>query len=244
MNTSLPFVSNETSSWLLYILTDSALPTGGFVASSGLEATYQAGLLTADNLSDFVTTSAHSYAWQTNGFVRAGWEAPDDANPISQLEESDSICDAVMVANTVARRASLAQGVAMLTLYLKCFTKNATPDGVKVVKSWKNKIRAGQTDGHFSVCFGLICRYLDVDLENTLHLWLYLFTRSLYSSAVRLNIIGPYEAQRLLLDSRGSVEKIVKKTKDVTVDNCCQTNPLLDVCQGMHDRLYSRLFNS
>ncbi|KAI7867937.1 hypothetical protein BDF14DRAFT_1797681 [Spinellus fusiger] len=244
MNSSLPFASHETSHWLLYILTDSALPTGGFVASSGLEATYQAGLLTAKNLPDFVTSSAHAYAWQSNGFVRAGYEAPDHEDPVDQLKEADATCEAVMASNAVAKRASLAQGVAMLTLYIKCFLKSATPESVRVIKAWKQKIRAEQVEGHFSICFGLVCRYLGVDLDNTLHLWLYLFTRSLYSSAVRLNIIGPYEAQRLLLDSCQPIEKIVKHTSHLTADTSCQTNPLLDVCQGMHDRLYSRLFNS
>ncbi|CAO3597393.1 unnamed protein product [Absidia cylindrospora] len=80
--------------------------------------------------------------------------------------------------------------------------------------------------------------------KNTLHLWLYLFTRTLYSSAVRLNLVGPYEAQKLLFESRPSVEVVIQQTNHLTMDDCCQTNPLLDVCQGMHDRLYSRLFNS
>ncbi|KAI8374664.1 uncharacterized protein BYT42DRAFT_499375 [Radiomyces spectabilis] len=239
-----PFVSSETSSWLLYILTDSALPTGGFVASSGLEASYQAGLLNAEALPPFVTNSAHSYAAQTNCFVRAGYEALDAEDPLTALKECDAVCDAVMVSNSVARRASLAQGVAMLTLYIKCFVQTSHDKDLTVVKKFKNMIRAEKTDGHFPVCFGLVCRYLDVDLDNTLHLWLYLFTRTIYSSAVRLNIVGPYEAQRLLLLSREPIEKITKHTKDISMDNCHQTNPLLDVCQGMHDRLYSRLFNS
>lgn len=81
-------------------------------------------------------------------------------------------------------------------------------------------------------------------IENTLHLWLYLFTRTIFSSAVRLNVVGPYEAQRLLLNSRQSIEEIIQRTKEMGMEDCCQTNPLLDVCQGMHDRLYSRLFNS
>ncbi|KAI8079000.1 uncharacterized protein B0P05DRAFT_470440 [Gilbertella persicaria] len=238
------FTSNETSSWLLYILTDSALPTGGFVASSGLEASWQAGLVDNKNLVDFVTSSSHNYASNTNCFVRAGYEAPDHDDPIAHLTASDATCDAVMAANSVAKRASLAQGIAMLTLYLKCFTEKSQADDIKVVKKWKSMIRAEKVDGHFAICYGLICRYLQVDLENTLHLWLYLFTRTIYSSAVRLNIVGPYEAQKMLLESRKLVEVILDQTKDMEIDNCCQTNPLLDVCQGMHDRLYSRLFNS
>ncbi|GAN08608.1 urease accessory protein UreF [Mucor ambiguus] len=245
------FTSNETSSWLLYILTDSALPTGGFVASSGLEASWQAGLIDNENLAAWVTTSAHNYASNTNCFVRAGYEAPDREDPLAYLIESDNICDAVMAANTVARRASLAQGIAMLTLYLKCFTDSPEhitekehKQNMEVVKKWKSMIRGEKIDGHFAICYGLICRYLKVDLDNTLHLWLYLFTRTIYSSAVRLNVVGPYEAQKLLLQSRKPIEVIIKETKDIGVEDCCQTNPLLDVCQGMHDRLYSRLFNS
>ncbi|KAI7854844.1 hypothetical protein BDC45DRAFT_113916 [Circinella umbellata] len=249
---ALPFVSNQTSSWLLYILVDSALPTGGFVASSGLEATCQAGLLDADNLNEWVNSANLNYACNTSCFVRAGYEALDHKDPLAQLEECDSTCDAVMVANTVARRASLAQGIAMITLYLKCFTElneEQQCEGDKllditIMKRFKTMIRAEKVDGHFPICFGLVCRYLKVDLENTLHLWLYLFTRTLYSSAVRMNVIGPYEAQKLLLQSRASIERIVKETADIPMEECCQTNPLLDVCQGMHDRLYTRLFNS
>ncbi|KAI7895913.1 uncharacterized protein EV154DRAFT_298753 [Mucor mucedo] len=244
--TTSSFTSSATSSWLLYILTDSALPTGGFVSSSGLEASYQAGLIDQHSLPRFVSSSAHNFASNTNCFVRAGYEAADQTDVLSYLKESDETCDAVMAANVVARRASLAQGIAMLTLYLKCFTDNdeQSKEKIEIVKQWKGMIRGEKVDGHFAICYGLICRYLNVDLENTLHLWLYLFTRTIFSSAVRLNVVGPYEAQRLLLNSRQSIEEIIQRTKEMGMEDCCQTNPLLDVCQGMHDRLYSRLFNS
>ncbi|KAM3578484.1 hypothetical protein VKS41_009074 [Umbelopsis sp. WA50703] len=234
------FLGDESSNWLLYLLTDSALPTGGFVASSGLEAAYQAGLITSGSgLPEFTVSAAHSYAYNTVAFVRAGFCALDDKDPLARLEEADSFCEALMVGNTVARRASLAQGIAMLTLHLKCFVPHD-----ELVKEWKKNIRAQKVDGHFAVCFGLVCRSLKVSMDNTLNLWLYLFTRTLYSSAVRLNIIGPYEAQRMLLQSKGGIEDIVNKTKNLDMEEACQTNPLLDICQGMHDRLYTRLFNS
>lgn len=161
---SSSFTSSETSSWLLYILTDSALPTGGFVSSSGLEASYQAGLIDNENLPAFVSSAAHNYASNTNCFVRAGYEAPDQADPLAYLEESDATCDAVMAANVVGRRASLAQGIAMLTLYLKCFTEDGKKQDIAVVKKWKSMIRGERVDGHFAICYGLICRYLNVDL--------------------------------------------------------------------------------
>lgn len=164
------FTSSATSSWLLYILTDSALPTGGFVSSSGLEASYQAGLIDNHSLPAFVSSSSHNFACNTNCFVRAGYEAPDHPDVLAYLIESDETCDAVMSANVVARRASLAQGIAMLTLYLKCFTNNdqlseeQTEKNIDIVKKWKSLIRGEKVDGHFAICYGLICRYLNVDL--------------------------------------------------------------------------------
>lgn len=134
------------------------------MASSGLEATFQAGLLTRDTLPGFVQSSAHSYSSQTLCFVKAGYNVPDQEDPMAALDGCDDTCEAVMVANTVARRASLAQGVAMLTLYLKCFTDSRPDKDIKLVKKWKLRIRAGTTFGHFPVCFGLVCRLLDVDL--------------------------------------------------------------------------------
>ncbi|RUS27493.1 hypothetical protein BC938DRAFT_483162 [Jimgerdemannia flammicorona] len=252
METPLPG-NSTTSNWLRYLLTDSALPTGGFVASSGLESAYQSGLITnSTSLSSFVATSSHTFAHSTIGFVKAGWVITSDggiwkstSERIEALRELDDVCEATMVINAVAKRASLAQGVAMLTLYTKCF---AGADGKlekdELIKEWKNEIRAGRSYGHYSVCFGLVCSSLGVDTYDTLHMWLYLYARTLFSSAVRLNIIGPYQAQRFLLDSKPYVESALHKTQHMTVDDCCQTDPVLDVCQGLHDRLYSRLFNS
>ncbi|GAB5591061.1 hypothetical protein Unana1_05961 [Umbelopsis nana] len=205
MSGNTVYASDDTSNWLLYLLTDSALPTGGFVASSGLEASFQAGLITsATALPEFTQSAAHSFAYNTVPFVRAGYYAVDEHDSITALRDADATCEALMVGNTVARRASLAQGVAMLTLHLKCFA----PDD-ELVKEWKKLIRAEKIDGHFAVCFGLVCRRLNVSIDNTSHLWLYLFTRTLYSSAVRMNIIGPYEAQRMLLQSKDGIEDVM-----------------------------------
>jgi urease accessory protein UreF len=160
MNEHVVFTSDKTSNWLLYLLTDSALPTGGFVASSGLEASFQAGLIaSASALPEFTLSAAHSFAYNTIPFVRAGYYSVDSQDPIKELQEVDVTCEALMVGNTVARRASLAQGVAMLTLHIKCFA----PDD-DLVKEWKKLIRAEKVDGHFAVCFGLVCRRLNVSI--------------------------------------------------------------------------------
>lgn len=169
MTTPLPDTLDTPANWLLYLLADSALPTGGFVASSGLESAHQSGLLpTPASLSSFVAASSHAFAHSTVGLVKAGWgitigEGVMDDH-VGALRGVDDLCEAIMATNAVAKRASLAQGMAMLTLYTKCFmgTEGRTAQDA-LIKAWKSEIRAGRAHGHFSVCFGLVCNGLGVD---------------------------------------------------------------------------------
>ena len=85
-------------------------------------------------------------------------------------------------------------------------------------------------------------------MENVLaksrHLYIFLYARSLLSSAVRLNLIGPYAGHKLLFELKEIVQNNVESTQDLTISEVCQTSPVLEILQGMHDRLYSKLFNS
>ena len=136
-----------------------------------------------------------------------------------------------------------------------------------VIKSFKSETKTDQTAGHLVICFALLCRGLELDIKETIHLFLFMHVRSLISSAIRLGVIGPYRGQELLLEYQAQVERLVEScmqlaessmninslsktsTNDTfNLDNIYMlgwaTNPLLDILQGGHDRLYSRLFNS
>jgi urease accessory protein len=68
--------------------------------------------------------------------------------------------------------------------------------------------------------------------------------RSVLAAAVRLNIVGPMEAQVLQHKLLANAELIQQKCQTLTLDQIAQTAPLLDLWQGAQDRLYSRLFQS
>jgi urease accessory protein len=68
--------------------------------------------------------------------------------------------------------------------------------------------------------------------------------RSVLAAAVRLNVVGPMEAQVLLHRMSPKAEMIMQACERLTPDDIAQTAPLLDLWQGTHDRLYSRLFQS
>jgi urease accessory protein len=69
--------------------------------------------------------------------------------------------------------------------------------------------------------------------------------KAVMSAAVRLSVVGPYQAQTILAAS--STRKLLRDTldevRDLDVEDAGQTWALLDVYQGRQEILYSRVFN-
>ncbi|KPV77160.1 uncharacterized protein RHOBADRAFT_7001, partial [Rhodotorula graminis WP1] len=318
--------------YLLLLLSDSNLPTGGFVASSGLESWIQHGNLALAApepapatssaspapsphlptaalktrpqpeaaLLAFVTHSLHSYARLNVPLLRsahaavsslhssssspppAGAPPPaDHARPsptdidtaLEHVLAADALCEC-MTLNHVARRASTAQGVALLTLYERALAPELPPPGAvdggkgaaaagEVVARYRAAIRAGQGggkaveggNGHMSVAFAVMTAAVGLGLDASIDLFLFLHARSLLSSAVRLNNVGPYVAHRLLLwDVKALVDGAVAATSwkiawgadDGTgVQGGPVTSwPLGEIIASRHDQLFTRVFNS
>jgi urease accessory protein len=64
------------------------------------------------------------------------------------------------------------------------------------------------------------------------------------SAAVRLGILGVYEAQRLQRQAGFEISRVVKECDGLGPLEIAQTAPLLDLFQSTHDRVYSKLFQS
>lgn len=75
-------------------------------------------------------------------------------------------------------------------------------------------------------------------------LFLFMHLRGLMAAAVRLNIVGPLEAQKLQVRLSLPAEEVFKRCAELTVDEAAQTSPLFDLWQSAHDRLPARLFQS
>lgn len=214
------------SDFTIWQLIDSAFPTGGFAHSSGLEAAWQHGEVRGRaELMAFVKTSLHQLGHAGLPFVTAAFDAPE------KLSEFGALCD-VFTTNHVANRASRAQGRALLTA---------------VERIYKSEIRDPKSEmefAHFAPVFGACLRRLDISRETTAQMFFFNHLRSLLAAAVRLNIVGPMEAQMLQHALTAEVSAVVEVCAALTLDQISQTAPLLDLWQGAQDRLYSRLFQS
>jgi urease accessory protein len=131
-------MQDEKEAYLLLILSDANLPTGSFVASAGLESTAAHALFhlptsnpAGSDIFAFLGNSVDTYARSALPFARdahrvtaayASKQIVELDQALAVLARLDALYDASTL-NHVTRRASCAQGAALLTLYTKGFTR-------------------------------------------------------------------------------------------------------------------------
>lgn len=216
------------TSWLVLQLADSAFPTGGFAHSSGLEAHVQAGELAS--LEQFCTEHIDQLAHGALPIAGAAWDAP------SRLAELDAYTRATLWSH-IAYRASRTQGRALLDVAARSFGH----DALLAARAQMNK---QQLDGHLAPVFGFVTRTLGVPREEALATFLHLGLRGTLSAAVRLGCCGPTEAQSIHQRLHGALAAGLARGSALRLEDVAQTAPMIELVQGTHDRLYSRLFQS
>lgn len=209
--------------WLVWQLTDSAFPVGGFGHSGGLEAAWQAGEV-ADGpaLEAYLTAGLRQLATAALPLVRAAHREP---HALAQLDAS---CEAWIV-QPMARRASRLQGRAFWMAVCRALLADSSP---------------APDPGHLAPVFGALLRRLGLSESTTARMFAFQHLRGQVSAAVRLGLIGPLEAQAIQQRLAGAAECAVAMSVDRSLDDLAVTAPLIDLWQSAQDRLYSRLFQS
>jgi urease accessory protein len=216
--------------WTLLQLADSALPTGGFAHSGGLEAALQLGRLEGGaGLERFVEEALWNVGAAALPFVAASHAAPERIAPL------DAHCDAA-IPSAVANRASRIQGQA--------FLRAAAAAHPEPLRALAREVDGAQLAAHLATVFGAALRLLGSGALDARRLFLFHGARGVISSAIRLGLVGPLEAQRLLSAAGRTGEEVLVATEGRTPDDAAATSPLLDLWQSHQDRLYSRLFRS
>ena len=237
----------------LLLLSDSALPLGSFAFSSGLES-YLAHNSPAQSartsaFSHFLVLTITSLATTTLPYLLAAYNAP------SQLQELDNTLDACTVC-PVARRASIAQGRALLTLWERALRTDAGEDtpAATALKDFSVVLRRAapnfedgiEISGHFAPIWATVSSAMGISIHDSVYTFLFNHAKAVISAAVRASVMGPYAAQGTLASRRlrDHIEDAMALCWETDVEEAGQGVPLCDLWVGRHEVLYSRIFNS
>lgn len=178
-------------------------------------------------------------------------------NPGDLLELDDTLDAAIMC--TVGRRASVAQGRALLSIWDRSFSSalrhGASQDAVQILKEFTILLRSSSAStggdlppasAHLGPLFGAIAGILGMSLQQTAYVFMLSHVKALLSAAVRASMFGPYHAQKVLASVmvQDGIRRVIDREWDTKVEDAGQTIPVMDLWVGRHEMLYSRIFNS
>lgn len=225
----MPRAHDAQQEWLLWQLADSGFPTGAFAHSAGLEAATQVGLIPdSPTLRDWLLWSAEHVLSGSLGYVNAAHRDP------ARLVDLDRHADTTILTSS-ARRASVATGNGLIT---------STAAAFPVCRPLKQALRAANASTHLAPVFGAVTARLGCQLQAVQRLFAFQSLRDNLSAAVRLGRIGPLAAQALLTELGPDLLVLVARHDDDNEDMVCGRSPVVELCCGQHDQLYSRLFQS
>lgn len=243
----------------LLLLSDSALPLGSFAFSSGLESYLAHHKLSPPSPSQlplfntFLRLSLSTLASTALPYVLAGYRDPQALETLDNDFDASTPC-------TVARRASIAQGRALLAVWERSYktqyqsSHNDSEDStrtaaVEALTSFTHLLRttpSSNLNAHLPPLFGLLTRILALPLRHAAYLFLFSHARTVVSAGVRASVMGPYQAQALLASSelQGRIWGLVDEGWERGTEEAGQSVPVMDLWVGRHEKLYSRIFNS
>ena len=249
----------NSSNHTLLLLSDSALPLGSFAYSSGLESflahqkPYPKNATPAQLFRRFLRLSIMSVTFTNVPYLLAGFRQS------SLLEDLDNDFDASTPC-TVARRASVAQGRALVSVWENALRLSVSSDLTAAVtaggsvasfaKTLKSSILSSaaikDAYGHFAPLWGVVCLALGLEVHQTAYLFLLNHAKAVLSAAVRAGVLGPYQAQSVLAgqDLQAHIRDCVERVWNVLPEDAGQVVPITDLWVGRHELLYSRIFNS
>lgn len=215
-------------------LVDSALPTGSFAYSYGLESSLTFGVIQSQfGLRNYL----YSYLQQVAGFelpfIHSCFQQPELDDTLRPLAED---YDALLLVPPL-HRASVVQGRNWLKLLASFYPALHLDD----ISAW---FAAQDTPLHFVPAFALGLQRAGFGRREVQTMFLHMALRDQLSAAIRLGFLGPMEGHRLQHDFYTVFEELLTQHADKTHHQATRSAFLLDVAQGLHDDIYSKLFQN
>lgn len=234
---------------------------GSFAYSSGLESYLahnkprRANPVTSFH--HFLKLSIASIASTSLPYVLAGYRRPETLDTLDNDLDASTPC-------IVAQRASVAQGRALIGVWERAFRASfaqpAVADtgaeaAISAIDEFSDALKSSFEDvdeydlgprGHFAPLWGVACRAMGLDLQQTAYTFVLNHAKAVLSAAVRASVMGPYQAQNILASQslQDTIMGRIEREWNTEPEEAGQVVPALDLWVGRHELLYSRIFNS
>ncbi|GAC1598965.1 MAG: urease accessory protein UreF [Hymenobacter sp.] len=215
-------------------LVDSALPTGSFAYSYGLESSITFGLI---NTPFALRNYLYSYLQQAGSaevpFINSTFQLTEKAPEFHAVAEE---YDAQLLVPGLYK-ASAVQGRNWLKLLASFY-----PDtNLATITPW---FAARQIPPHFTLVFALSLQRAGYALAEVRTMYLQMLLRDQLSAAIRLGFLGPLEGHQLQHDFYAVFEHLLALSAGKEYGEAVRSGFLLDVAQVLHEDIYSKLFQN
>lgn len=215
-------------------LTDSALPTGAFSHSLGLES-YLDTRAVHDEASFTLWLQkflSQSLAYTDGLAVRLAHEAAGGV----ELARIDALAHASAVPRQI-REAGVKMGARMLHVATSVFPTEELED-------YRKQVASGECCGHPGIAFALGARGAGAPCADTVAAYLFSTITSLTQNAIRGIPIGQNAGQRVLRAMHAPVLQAVEMIFKLDLEDLGAAAPGLEIAQMRHEHLRARMFMS
>ena len=215
-------------------LVDSAIPTGSFAYSYGLESSITFGLI---NTPFALRNYLYSYLQQAGSaelpFIHSTFQLTERSPEFQTVAEE---YDAQILVPSLYK-ASVVQGRNWLKLLATFYPEAA----LETITQW---FKTQEIPPHFTLVFTLALQRVGFELKEIQAMYLHMLLRDQLSAAIRLGFLGPLAGHRLQHDFYAVFEHILAGQEGRGFANASRSAFMLDVAQVLHEDMYSKLFQN
>ena len=216
-------------------LSDSALPTGSFSHSFGMETYQQRGTVdSAASYTAWATGYLHQMAYSEGLAVRLTHDAADDHERIARI---DQLLYAAAIPQQI-RDAGTSMGQRMNTIV------EVAIDETSALRNYRDAIEAHECHGHASVVFALAAAAVGVSVRQAVAAYLMQLGTALTQNAIRSIPLGQNAGQQVLTELRRVIPEVVDVVFDLDEHDLGASAPGLEIAQMMHETQRARMFMS
>eukprot|EP00834_Sanchytrium_tribonematis_P000268 NODE_5_length_72347_cov_1.339331.p36 type:complete len:247 gc:universal NODE_5_length_72347_cov_1.339331:23360-22620(-) len=228
---------------LLYLLSDSSFPSGSFCFSNGVEVLKSMG--GHDEIKSYILDCLEMSAMELP-FLCGAFHNSKDKGILSGLIRAYEVLNI----NDIKIESSEIQGKTFLSSVCKSFLRTRC-DGIE-----SSIALISDSPQYLPIVFGIFAKEIGLLETQACFLYLMTFLKNIVNASIRLDIMDSYLSQEFMLSQENVIADLITSYSTtiipkpftvlnfITENSLHQKNPSLDIYQGLHSTLNTKLFMS